>query len=75
MISLEVIQSNVIVHDFDLRQAVGIFKNMPYNRATGTIASEIRSVAGMNYEPPNAIMIIQSSFFTLFLRQKNMVKD
>lgn len=68
MIGLEVIQSNLILHDFDLRQAVEYSGNMPEKRATGTTANEICHVAGMNYELSNAIMIIHSSFFTLFLR-------
>lgn len=68
MIGLEGIQSNLEVHNFDLRHVVEYSRNMPYKRATGKIANEMCSIANMNYEPPNAIMIIQSSFFTLFLR-------
>lgn len=68
MIGLQVIQSYLIVRDFHLRQAVEYSRNMPHRRTTGTIANEKCSVAGMNYEPPYAIMIMQSSFFTLFLR-------
>lgn len=51
MTGFEVIQSNLIVHYFDLRQAVEYSRNMPHKRATGTIANEICSFAGMNYEP------------------------
>lgn len=68
MVNVEVIQSYLIVHDFDLRQAAEYSRNMPHKRPTGTIANEICSAAGMNYEPPNATMITQSSFLTLFLR-------
>lgn len=70
MIGHEVIQSNLRVHDIDLRKAVEHPRNMPHKRGTGPTANEMCNVASMSYEPPNAIMITQSCTFTLFFKIK-----